>query len=301
MIGRLALELRRAGDRLVGVGPRRLVSDHLRALRFHLGGPERFVANRDPRPERLVVTLSTTPARARHLAATLRSLIDQTVAPDRIVLALPRVCRRDGSAYPDPSTLRLPGGVDILPCDDDGPATKLLPALVVEPAACLVVVDDDVIYPPDFIETLLAAHRATPRAVVGYRGVTLGPGVAFGALRHVFATAVTARRPVDVLFGTWGYLVPPGALDAAVADFSGAPEAVRNVDDVWIAGHLARRGVARSVVPAPMYPIETVTTLRGSLTGGVNRSGENDRIAIAFFGDVWGTSKTGSDQRSGPC
>ncbi len=294
-------DLARAAARLRNVAPARLLTAGLRALAFNLGlGPLVFRRDVSGRPERLVVTLTTTPARARHVGPALRSLIDQTVAADRIVLALPSVSRRDGAFYPDPAELGLPRGVEVLACDDEGPATKILPALRAEPDACLVVVDDDVVYPREFLATLLAAHQADRSVAFGWRGVRLEEGVRFVDLAHVFASGVREPVAVDVLFGTWGYLVPPGALDGAVHDFAGWPEAVRNVDDVWISGHLARRGVARRVVAAGMFPIETFATLRGSLTGGINRSGENDRIAVEAFADDF---RRGHDQTSGvgPC
>jgi hypothetical protein len=92
---------------------------------------------------------------------------------------------------------------------------------------------------------------------------------------------------VDVLFGTWGYLVPPGTLDTAVHDLADHPEHLRWVDDVWISGHLARRGVPRLVVPANEVPIETGNSRRQALTDGPNRSGENDRRAIEMFAADW--------------
>ncbi|MDP3895808.1 MAG: hypothetical protein Q8Q62_03950, partial [Mesorhizobium sp.] len=160
-----------------------------------------------PREERVVVSLTTIPPRAGMLRPVLQSLIDQSVPADRIVLALPLRSRK-GEPYPDPATLNLPAGIDAIRCDDEGPATKLLPALKLEPESVLIVVDDDVIYPYRFIETLLAAHRRNRRAALGFRGVRLSPGVGFPALDHVFATGVAGLTPVDVLFGTWGYLLP---------------------------------------------------------------------------------------------
>ncbi|MCL4674743.1 MAG: hypothetical protein KJZ59_01630, partial [Pararhodobacter sp.] len=240
-----------------------------------------------PRPERLVVTLTTIPARAHRLRTTLRSLLDQSEPADRIVLCLPRTARRGGAPYPDPATLALPAGVQVLRCTDEGPATKLLPTLRAEPGATLVVVDDDVVYPRDFLAGLLAAHRADPGAALGLRGVRVAPGVPFPALAHVMCSAIPAPVPVDILFGTWGYLLPPGVLDGAVQDFSGYPDAVRFVDDVWISGHLARRGVRRLVVPTRSFPVETPASAVQALTDGPNRSGDNDAVAIAAFARYW--------------
>lgn len=241
-----------------------------------------------PRPQRLVVTLTTIPARAHRLRTTLRSLLDQTEPADRILLCLPETSRRTGLPYPDPATLALPAGVEVLRCADEGPASKLLPTLRAEPDARIVVVDDDVVYPRDFLAGLLAAHRAEPAAALGLRGVRAATGGPFPALPHVMCSAIPAPVPVDILFGTWGYLVPPGALDEAVHDFTGHPSAVRWVDDVWISGHLARRGVRRLVIPTRSFPVETLASSVQALTDGPNRSGGNDAVAIAAFAPYWG-------------
>lgn len=286
---RLRREIERARARFRHVSLGDALANYIRALKLHMmPAPAAVLPNGPEVAIGVVVTLTTTPARARYLAPTLRSLLDQDLKAERIVLALPRVSARDGTPYPAPAELGLPEGIEVLPCKDIGPATKLLPALLAAPEAVLLVVDDDVVYPRDFIRTLLSAHQHMPGTVIGYRGVCLEDGVRFGDLPHVFASAQAVPRAVDILFGTWGYLVPPGALDAAVHDFSAAPAGVRNVDDVWISGHLARRGVKRCVIPASSFPIETLAALRGALTGGINRSGENDALAIHFFADAWG-------------
>ena len=283
---RVMLEVRRALTRFRYVSPVTTLRLTARYLRLHAyGRPATSPA--EGRRERIVVTLTSIPQRVRMLAPTLRSLLEQSESANRIIVALPEKARRDGSTYPHAEQLHLPPGVERLTCEDEGPATKLLPALIAEPDALLVVVDDDVIYPPDFLRTLLKAHRRNPRAAVGYRGVCLAEGVAFGELSHVFATNVKIDERVDVLFGTWGYLLPPGALDRAVHDFSGTPEALRMVDDVWISGHLARRGIARLITPAHELPIETLSSFRSALCRGPNRSGANDQEAISWFGHAW--------------
>ena len=281
---RLVREFRRASGRFANVTASSLARDLWRAATIGRRSPVPLTPSR--RRERVVVTLTTTPARAHGLRPVIASLLDQTEQPDRIVLALPRRSL-SGALYPDIATLNLPPGAETIACDDIGPATKLLPALKAEPDAVLVVVDDDVIYPDRFLETLLRAHRADKRAAFGYRGVRLVPGAPFRELDHVFASGVPANAPVDVLFGTWGYLVPPGALGSAVHDLASAPEAVRWVDDVWISGHLARAGVPRFVPAADQFPTETLATMRGALTSGVNKSGENDEIALQLFAGDW--------------
>lgn len=265
----------------------RIVGDYRRAalLRRSAGRARAGVRQH----ERIVVTLTTIPDRAALLAPALRSLLDQSWPATRILLAWPHHSLRDQQVYPPPPA--LPAGIEILPCEDVGPATKLLPALRAEPEALLIVVDDDVIYPHDFIETLVRAHRLDPQSALGWRGWKLEPDCTPHELDHVFATAVQAPEDVDILLGTWGYLVPPGALDEAVHDFSNWPPQVRWNDDIWISGHLAKRGVPRRVIPAIGLPIETGASGVAALTFGLNRSGENDRIGIAAFGRCWAFTK----------
>ena len=276
-------ELRRALARLGNVGLSGLVRAIWRALALNLGRPA--VASRS-RPERVVITLSTTPPRATSLGTTLRSLLDQSEPADRVLLALPFVTR-GGAPYADAQSIALPAGVDVLRCTDEGPATKLLPALQEEPEALLIVVDDDVIYPRNFVETLLREHRLRPDAAIGYRGVRLSRGVAFSNLDHVFATGISEPAQVDVLFGTWGYLLPVGAFDEDVFKLDTAPAEMRWVDDIWFSGQLARRGVPRWVVSADQLPLDSFNALRSSLTGGVNASGHNDETGLRYFWDSW--------------
>jgi hypothetical protein len=281
---RLKRELRRGLSRFRNMRPVGLARTLWRAGRIVVAVPARHDV--PARAERVVVSLTTIPARSGSLSPVLRSLIDQSEPADRILLALPHVSGK-GEPYPDPGKLGLPDGVEILRCQDQGPATKFLPALDAEPDAVLIVVDDDVIYPRGFIETLLREHRLRPGAALGFRGVRLERGVPFAALDHLLTTGIAETVPVDVVFGTWGYLLPPRVLGRAVHDFSGAPAAVRFVDDVWISGHLARAGVPRFVVRSAELPIETWASFRQALTQGVNRSGENDETALKHFAKDW--------------
>ncbi|WP_447002206.1 hypothetical protein ACRAKI_20975 [Saccharothrix isguenensis] len=263
--------------------PASAVHDLVRAARLFLRDP----ATRPPvsRPERVVVTLTTVPDRLTYLRPALRGLLDQTSPADRVVLAWPRQSLRTGMPYPSPPA--LPRGVDVLHCEDEGPATKFLPVLRAEPDAVLVVADDDAIYPDTFVEDLLRAHRQRPDAALGLRGQPVRLGVDPRYLGHVYGTAVRSAVAVDVLMGMWGYLIPPGALDDAVHDFDGWPPEVRWQDDVWISAHLARRQVPRLVVPVRGVPVESRAAFVGALHHTVNRSGRNEAVSFETFRDWW--------------
>ena len=58
-------------------------------------------------------------------------------------------------------------------------ATKLLPVLQAERESDVVIIaaDDDVIYPPDFVATLLRWRQARPGCALGLRGWSLPPSL----------------------------------------------------------------------------------------------------------------------------
>ncbi len=277
----LRRDIRRALLRYRHTTPISVAHDVMRSIRLHRQDPA--VRTLTPRPERFVVSMTTIPERVDKIVPALRSVLDQSCPADRVVLAWPWAMNARGC----PKLPRLPPGVDVLPCEDQGPSTKFLAVHAVEPRAAIVVVDDDVIYPVDFLGTLMEAHRREPMTAFGWRGWRLQPAVNPRDFDHVFATAIREPVQVDVLLGTWGYLIPPGALDRTVHDFQGWPAELRFVDDVWISGHLARLGISRCVLAARGLPIKTAASSIGALTNGPNRSGHNDDVGIQAFSAWW--------------
>lgn len=118
-----------------------------------------------------VVTLTTIPSRIELIAMTLKSLLDQTVLPARIRLNVPYHSRRENRDYQIPGWLEGLQMVEIVRCDDFGPATKLFPTLGDAAADDpLVVVDDDRLYPPGFIADLTAAAARDPDSAQALSG-----------------------------------------------------------------------------------------------------------------------------------
>jgi len=184
------------------------------------------------------------------LGPTLKSLLRQTARPREIRLCIPAWSERERCAYEVPAWLRALRSVTIVPCADEGPATKFLPTLrMVAPDQAVVVLDDDRIYHPRLLEVfqdLAARHPDEAVSAAGWqvpadlvdRPTTLWARLA-GA-PYVPRRANQLRRPrrVDIVQGLHGYVVRPRFFDLAqLGDFSAVPAAVRWVDDVWLSAH----------------------------------------------------------------
>ena len=109
------------------------------------------------------VGVTTLPSRIGRLRPTIDSLLAQTLRPDRIFVSVPLRSVREGRGYVLPEWLASPPrGVQLVRCEQDyGPATKLLGCLPhITTDACLIVVDDDMVYKPFLVDHLSRAQLA---------------------------------------------------------------------------------------------------------------------------------------------
>jgi hypothetical protein len=251
-----------------------------------------------------VVSLTSLPSRLPHIATTLKSLLRQRRLPARIRLNLPSFSKREQAAYAIPRWLTQLQSVEIVSCEDYGPATKLIPSLSLARDQKIVVVDDDRIYPANLIGDLDDAAGRLGEAAVGFSGwiapkdlidrpTTILTNIAMVPPVPVRARRLRGFRPVDMLQGLSGYLVRPGYFDASVlADYRNAPDAAFFVDDVWISAHCR---VPKYVVPARRagYPGRKLKSFyRRTSLGRINRGGgdvnkRNNTIMLRYFAGRW--------------
>lgn len=218
----------------------------------------------NPRRAEVVVCLTTTPSRMPRIETTLKSLMYQTVAPRLIRLHLPLQSLREGCPYPVPDRLLKFASLEVVRCEDFGPATKLIPAVcTLSPAQDLLIVDDDTLYPPTLVEDFVRARTASPDAALALSGsivpadLTDRPDTFWSILFERAPTPLRASRrmapaPVEILRGCDGYLVQPRFFDPkALLDYASAPPAARWADDVWISHHCR---APKFVIPARRMP-----------------------------------------------
>lgn len=117
----------------------------------------------------VIVTLTTSPKRISKIKVVIDSIMKQTILPNKIVLNLPHVFKRDGSTYNKiPDFITNNELIEINRCEDIGPATKIVPTALLynEPNTVLISVDDDIIYNGDVIENLLQCSYEHPECTI---------------------------------------------------------------------------------------------------------------------------------------
>ena len=177
------------------------------------------------------ISLTSIPPRFGHLGPVLRALLAQRPAPARVLLAMPdRFARFPGPATPP----ELPDGVDLLRVpQDDGPATKVLPAAraLSGSGLSLIYCDDDWLMPPGWAARLLEA-RAGDEAVAA-------AGFDMARLKRRGRTLQDPEH-TDVAQGYGGVLIRPEWL---AHDWCAPPDMAWPVDDIWLSACLAHQGV----------------------------------------------------------
>ena len=221
-----------------------------------------------------IISLSTIPPRFCKIGATLQSLLAQRHHVDEIRLYIPKVYRR----FPDydGAVPELPDGIRVVrPEDDLGPASKVLFAArdLYGREAQILFCDDDRIYMKDWAQPLFALQASRPNECVALFGKLLSPksnrtraglpsakrrnsnfdlSYRYAKLRYGLKRIAgasdekpTRRRIgesgyVDILMGFGGVVVRPDFFDESALDI---PPMLWSVDDYWLSGLLAARGI----------------------------------------------------------
>lgn len=256
-------------------------------------------------PTQIVACLTTIPSRLPYLDLTLKSLLYQNWALQKIRLHLPEYSQRENAPYIVPEHLKGREWLEVVTCPDYGPATKLIPAVLdLERNQRILVVDDDMLYPASLTQHLLSASQryddwvtcssgwVVPDDLID-RPTTLWDNLRQKAPVPVKCTRVREPYPIDIVQGYSGFLTRPAFYDRArLLDYSGAPEACRWVDDVWLSAQCI---VPKAVFPAPRYCFERwkmrAMMKAGSLgrknRGDGNPLTRNNTIAIRHLQDNW--------------
>lgn len=186
-----------------------------------------------------VISMTALPSRIAYLERCVKSLVTQGLP---VYVWLPRYVERIGGGFNDvPGFLReLDVHVEIV--EDQGPATKLLPAL--EQFDTVLTAEDDHEYGAGWAKGLLEWAEKRPDAALGYRGRKFGDGLRYN--KSVLVKQATKVVPVDLITSVHGTLYHREHFDESI--FEEWREWKLN-DDIVVCGHLWQRGVPMLVIP----------------------------------------------------
>jgi hypothetical protein len=234
----------------------------------------------------LVVTLTSYPPRFRLLHFNLMSLLNQTVTTDRVVLW---IAEEDKGLLPEKVHGLTRHGLEIRYTSQLRSFKKLVPSLRAFPNAFLVTADDDVVYPDDWLESLVGGYDPDAPTIVcrrAHRVVRRDAGFAPYLKWEMNVTDhQSSQSSADLLpVGIGGILYPPHSLHADVVDAHVFMRLCPQADDLWFWWMGRRTGTRVKRVHEGDKPEMVPGSQEASLMHS-NWAGGNDRQLAALLAE----------------
>ena len=185
----------------------------------------------------VVVSLTSYGARVQRVSLAIRSIMDQTVRPNKVILWLGEDAN-DVSLPKDLTDLERVG-LEIRRGVADLKGHKKYYFAMQELTDCLLVtIDDDLVYAKDTIETLLSAHKALPDCVIARRchhiDIKDGEIAPYETWEMNYQDEVTTPRKSLLATTGAGTLYPSSCFAALTGDADEISEFALSADDLWM-------------------------------------------------------------------
>ena len=263
-----------------------------RALRTLAQFPRNPNAPRHSLPAELVISLTSYPARFPTLHLTVKSLLDQTIRPDRIVLW---IAVDDVSQLPETLTELQSDRFQIETCEDLRSFKKILPSLAKFPDAFILIADDDTYYPDGWLRSLVETYDPAHPSVV----FTRGHRPRYSADGKLMPYRQWDRNAVNdpdgtvsqdmLATGNGGVLYPPGSLPPETTDLDTIRKFSATSDDVWLYFMRRRSGFPVKRVPGPRREYIEWEGTQAQALWSLHRTGKKDEHLQAMA-DEFGLS-----------
>lgn len=223
--------------------------------------PEKLKALGNEKPEEIVVSVTSFPARIEQIYICLSQLFNQTLPPDRIELWLAE------SQFPDrkiPSNLNplIELGLEVKFCPDDIKGhKKYLYCIKEHPESLIITFDDDLIYHEKSIEELYNSYRKYPKCVSCLRSqeITLdeqGRVNSYGKWKVLSDCSLPNIRFMPSTGA--GTLYPPHILNPEVFNIEMLKTICLTADDLWMKTMSLLNGVKVARVEKYHRPLTTI-------------------------------------------
>ncbi len=261
----------------------------------------------NPNKSDVIVSFSTIPSRITEIIPTIKSLLAQDIAPQKIQLNVPKFSFREQVVYLIPEEITNLKCLEVVRVEKDwGPSTKFIPAIASSDSnQKILIVDDDNMYPSSMLGAFKKASDEKPDWILAASGwrvpadlidraTTLWTNTMKKPPVPIPTTRVSDYYPIDIVQGYSGFLIKPRFFNYdELTNYPKEPRAVRFVDDVWVSAHAK---APKYVFPSSRFcyiPFWTEGFFKSNSLASINNHGKerdedrNNSIALRYFADVW--------------
>ena len=230
---------------------------------------------------RIIVSLTTYPARISTVWITIASLLTQTMKPYKVILWLAE------EQFPDQ---KIPGslekmkqrGLEIRFCGDLKPHKKYYYAMQEYPEHYIITVDDDIFYPENHIEQLWKEYEKHPDNIICHWSHRIGFDVSGEFQPYDEWIDNNKENPsyVTLAVGCGGVLYPPGSLSTEAFDEQRIVKYALCTDDLWLkCMEILREKRTVNCNQTALIFFNNLTTMKSGLwTHNTGQSRNNDTV-----------------------
>jgi hypothetical protein len=196
----------------------------------------------------LIVSFTSYPPRFVKLHLTIKSLLNQSIRPDKIKLW---IAEADFVCLPEEVLVLSKNNYDfeIKCCEDIKSYKKLIPTLVSHPDAFVAIADDDAYYPKKWLHQLISCYTDNGQIIahrthkVAYNSIGIFP------YQEWAQAADGSENDVLMATGIGGVLYPPRCFDKKVFEKDLFMELCSTADDIWFFWMSRINGVNTVTIP----------------------------------------------------
>ncbi len=221
------------------------------------GGISNIQTSNNPK---LIVSLTSYPARMYDIHYCIYSLLNQTKKPDKIILWL--VKEEFENKQISPVLLKLQeNGLTIKWSDKKIKSYgKLINTLTEFPDDIIVTADDDVYYPENWLEILYNEYNQNPNLIHAHRCHKIDLSKIYTAWKHCISDNSVSYK--NFITGVGGVLYPPDCFYCDVLNEELFKSLAFNQDDIWFWAMAVLNGTKIKVCDNPIKKLIFVTPKR---------------------------------------
>lgn len=191
--------------------------------------------NNQKRATKIIVSFTTIDSRIETVPIMLKSIFNQTIMPDDIILWISNNVNREKLQRILDKEIKQ--GLTVRYVEDIKVHTKYYYAMKEYPNDLIITIDDDILYPENLIESLYKAHCIHPKEVICSRAheiVYENQNFLPYKKWNMLAPGIENDNNNLIATGVGGVLYPPKALYGDWKEIELFRKLCPNADDIWL-------------------------------------------------------------------
>lgn len=224
----------------------------------------------------VIVSLATIPSRLNIVHLTIRSILNQSISPEKIILWLHKDLKND-----IPKKLsNLEGGLfEIKFSELTSSHRKLVNTIKIHPNKVIVTCDDDMIYRKNWLENIYNSHKKNTGMVIAnqVRCITYKDDEVLAYTKWNSMNGLCNNNAAMLPIGAGGTLYPPNSLFKDVTNTELFLKLTPSTDDLWFKA-MSLKQKTNSILsehptkePIPIWGSQNISLKKGNIKEDKNR------------------------------